>query len=718
MKPADSGNIPPVPAPPQSGKNHLSGEKSPYLRQHADDPVAWYPWGDEAFAVAGAEDRPVFLSIGYSTCHWCHVMAGESFRDPEVARVLNNSYVCIKVDREERPDIDRVYMAVCRMMTGTGGWPLSIFLTPEKTPFYTATYIPRDGRFGSPGILDLLRKIARLWKERRSDLTGSADRISAALREFFRAGEGTKDPDPGLLAEAYEDLVLRFDSEYGGFDHAPKFPMPSLLLFLLRYWKRTGTERALAMVKATLDGIRYGGIYDHIGGGIHRYSTDARWRIPHFEKMLYDQALLALAFTEAYQATGAPRYRETAEDILAYMLRDLRSPEGGFFAAEDADSPGGEGAFYRFDNQELEGVLGKGDAAIAQAVFNVPDMPGGDRYDGPGPGTVLHRTGLTADLAGKFGLSLAELEGRVTAIRAALLHARDLRPRPSRDEKVLADMNGLAVAALARAAQVFSREEYRAAAEEAAAFVLGRMRMPDKGIFHRYCCGEAAVPGFAQDYAGMVFGLLELYEAAFDDRYLDAAHDLTGYLLRHFQDDKDGGFFDTSDSAERVLVRTKEVHDGVVPSANALILISLLRLSHLSGTVAFEETAQKMLRTFGTDLETAPSGHAFFLCGLDYATGNPVDVVIAGSRGDPAVHAMVEKCRTGFSPWLLVRLASAPVERMRSLAATPDGSTEYPAPGTGAAAYVCANRACQPPVTDPERLSGLLASVQGIRKTS
>ncbi len=708
VKQPDSGNSPLIPADGQPRTNHLSGEKSPYLRQHANDPVEWYPWGDTAFAVAAAKDRPVFLSIGYSTCHWCHVMAEESFRDGKVARILNESFVCIKVDREERPDIDRVYMAVCQMMTGTGGWPLSLFLTPDRKPFYAATYIPREERFGRPGMLNLLPTIAHLWRDRRDDLTGSADQASHALADYFRTEPGNEDPSPDLLTEAYEDLVLRFDPEYGGFDREPKFPMPALLLFLLRYWKRTGTTRALDMVKKTLDAIRCGGIYDHLGGGIHRYSTDVRWRVPHFEKMLYDQALLAIVFIETFQATGEPRYRETAEDILAYLLRDLRSPHGGFFAAEDADSFGGEGAFYRWSTGDLKGVLGEEDVTVAQSVFNIPPgtLPGGD---GPGSGSTLYRSASTAVLAKGFAVSPEQMAGRIAAIRERLFHARDLRSHPPRDEKVLADLNGLAIAALAKAAQVGNRAGYIAAAEEAAAFVFGHMRMPDGGIFHRSCCGEAAVPGFAEDYACMVFGLLELYEATFENRHLDAARALTAYLFRHFHDRTNGGFYATSAAAEEVLIRTKEIHDGVVPSANALILHNLLRLSHLSGDAGYDEAASSLLKTFSPALARAPSAHACMLCGLDFATGKPVDVVIAGPEDEAGFRAMVAACRTGFFPSLVVR--RAPSGSGPGSIVADARSPQYPAQNGRATAYICTRQACRAPVTDPSQLLDLLNGV-------
>ena len=691
--------------------NRLQGEKSPYLRQHAHDPVCWYPWGDEAFARAKEENRPVFLSIGYSTCHWCHVMAEESFRDRDVARLLNGSFICIKVDREERPDIDRIYMAVCQMMTGTGGWPLSLFLTPEKKPFFAATYIPRESRAGAAGMLDLLPRIAGLWKERRGDLDAAADRISTALASSLRNDPAGQGPGPELLDEAFEDLVRRFDPEHGGFDHAPKFPMPLLLMFLLRYWKRTGNEFSLAMVTTTLDAIRSGGIYDQIGGGVHRYATDGTWRFPHFEKMLYDQALLALVYTEAFLATSDPRFRETAIDILTYMVRDLRLPEGAFSAAEDADSPGGEGAFYLWEGRELDEVLGPADAAIARAAFGI-----GEGGDGRGEfrGTVLFRDRSLHSLAEKFSLPPEEMEFRIAVIRSALFKARQNRPRPMRDGKVLADWNGLAVAALAKAAEVFGRADYATAAGDAAAFILTSMRMPDGGLFHRSSSGEPGVPGFASDYASMVFGLTGLYEATFDEQYLVQATDLTRYLLLHFRDKGAGGLYETSDTAEQVLVRVQEFYDGVVPSSNALACYDLVRLSRLAGDSGFEEHALQILKAPGRDLAANPAAYAFLLCAVDIITGSAAEVVIAGRRDDEGVRAMIDACRSGFFPSLVVRLAGDGDEKSGS--SSGGNGTVCPAVDGKATAYVCAQRACLEPVKDPERLTDLLRSIFAPRR--
>ena len=682
--------------------NRLSGEKSPYLSQHAGNPVDWYPWSEEAFCKAAKEDKPIFLSIGYATCHWCHVMAHESFEDAEVARLLNESFVSVKVDREERPDIDQIYMTACQMMTGSGGWPLSLFLTPDKRPFFAATYIPRTSRYGNTGMLELLPRIASLWRERRNDLNASADQVSSTLiTSLVKSGSG---PEPGSinLTEAYEDLLLRFDPEYGGFGNAPKFPMPCLLMFLLRYWKRTGSERALNLVTKTLDAIRKGGIYDHIGGGVHRYSTDDKWRVPHFEKMLYDQALCAMAYLEAFQASGSPPYKETAEEIISYILRDLQSPEGAFCAAEDADSGGREGGFYLWDAAELTQLLGDRDAALAKLVFNVTDEGNYTDPHGSGNGNVLYRTDFRNSPGGGSDVPSEDPGFRIESIRRRLFASRQNRPRPLRDTKVLADWNGLAIAALSKAAQVIKKPEYAAAAERAASFILAKMRSPDGGLYHSFCCDEAAIDGFSDDYAGMIYGLIELYEATFDERHLASALALNTYLIRHFEDKENGGFFKTSDTSETLLVRTKEVYDGVVPSSNSLIFFNLLRLSRLTGNTDYEITASKLSRAFGNTLQENPSAHSFFLIALDYATANTTEVVIAGRQDDNSARQMIDACRSAYFPSLIVMLYDE--ERLQMISWHDRDMTGYRQIGGRATAYVCTDKVCLEPINDPEQL--------------
>ena len=485
------------PVPEDVKYNRLMHEKSPYLLQHATNPVDWYPWGAEAFLRAANEDKPVFLSIGYATCHWCHVMAHESFEDNSIAALLNRDFICIKVDREERPDIDSIYMSVCQMMTGQGGWPLTIIMTFEKKPFFAGTYFPRESRFGITGLIDLLPRITRLWHEKREDLFRSADQITAALhQEQDTMPAGT--PKISLLNSGYEELAQRFDSEYGGFSRAPKFPTPHTLLFLLRFWKRTGNERALFMVEKTLREMQSGGIFDQIGGGFHRYSTDKQWHVPHFEKMLYDQALLVMAYTEAYLALKKHTFRRTAEEIITYTLRDLTSPEGAFYSAEDADSEGGEGQFYLWTSKEMENILGKDDAMYASRAFNVTPSGNYHTLESGNAQNILFLQPSMTESESSPGLLKISSQSRLDSIRARLFTARTHRSRPSRDDKILTDWNGLFIAALAQAARAFNNEGYLTAARRGMEFIQTHMRDSEGRLWHRYRDGEPGNSGFCR----------------------------------------------------------------------------------------------------------------------------------------------------------------------------------------------------------------------------
>ncbi len=474
--------------------NRLKDSKSPYLLQHADNPVDWYPWGDEAFEKAKREDKPIFLSIGYSTCHWCHVMEHESFEDREVARLLNATFVCIKVDREERPDIDEIYMSVCQMMTGRGGWPLTIIMTPEKQPFFAATYIPRESRYGMTGLLELIPRIRQLWENRRHEVESAAKQITVALSEVKQT---TSDQglNEGMLKAAYEALATRFDKRNGGFGGAPKFPSPTNLAFLLRYWRRYADPKALEMVEKTLRTMRLGGIYDHVGFGFHRYSTDAEWRIPHFEKMLYDQALLLIAYSEAYQATHKPFYAQTAREIATYVLRDLKAPCGGFYSAEDADSEGEEGKFYTWMISELEKPLGKADARRVAKIFNCSEHGNFTEQAGASPRNVLYRG---PGENGALGIDEKELAAYIEKVRQKMFAVKALGARPLRDEKILTDWNGLMIVALAKSGAILGESTYIEAARQAASFILDEMVMDDGRLLHRYYDGDKAIDGYIQ----------------------------------------------------------------------------------------------------------------------------------------------------------------------------------------------------------------------------
>ncbi|MBM4035461.1 MAG: thioredoxin domain-containing protein [Planctomycetes bacterium] len=706
-------------------KNRLAKEASPYLLQHATNPVDWHPWGDEAFALARRLDKPVFLSIGYSTCHWCHVMAHESFEDPEVAKLLNEAFVCVKVDREERPDVDGVYMAVCQALTGGGGWPLTIVMTPDKKPFFAGTYFPKEGRFGRPGLLELIPRISETWRTRREHVAKSAERIAEALRRVDRpsgAEEGVRRGAAGhqevgveTLQAAAGQLAERFDPQHGGFGDAPKFPTPHNLAFLLRHWRRSGDQHALAMADRTLDAMRLGGIWDHVGFGFHRYSTDARWLVPHFEKMLYDQALLALAYTEAFQATGKPAHRETARDILAYVLRDMTAPEGGFWSAEDADSEGEEGKFYLWSVPEVAKLVGPEDAGLAIKLLNL--APEGNFVDQVhGVRTGMNIPHLAAPVA-------VEHRERFEAIRQRLFAAREKRVRPHKDDKVLTDWNGLMIAALARAAQAFGEPRYAEAAERAAAFALKELRRPDGRLRHCWVAqasrlwptgkmpvppGRAsAAPAHADDYAFLTWGLLDLYEATFSVRWLEAALELNRLLLAHHWDDAAGGLFFTADDGEKLLFRQKELYDGAAPSANSVALSNLLRLSRVTGHASLEDRAARLTRAFAADVARMPSAFTQFLCGLDFALGPSHEAVIAGRPGAPDTLAMLAAIRTSFLPnkVLLFRPADEAAPAIARLA--PYTAAQVPLDGK-ATAYVCQAGACKAPTTDPaEALAAL-----------
>ncbi len=525
-----------------SNPNRLAGESSPYLLQHAHNPVEWYPWGDEAFRLAREKDRPVFLSIGYSTCHWCHVMAHESFEDRDVATLMNRAFVCIKVDREERPDIDALYMSVAQVMTGSGGWPLTIIMTPDKEPFFAATYIPKDSRFGIKGLLDIIPAIEDFWRSRQGDVRDIVEKINQSLRQMSGTDTGIPVSET-LLHAAYRDLTVRFDSVNGGFSNAPKFPVPHTILFLLRYWRRTGNKNALAMAEKTLLAMSAGGIYDHLGYGFHRYSTDSHWLVPHFEKMLYDQALLVTAYTEAYLATGNISFRATAEECIAYLLRDMRDPGGGFYSAEDADSEGIEGKFYHWKRKEIEDLLGD-DAPFFIRAYHVSSEGNftGQETGRPTGENILHLSSPPEQGAAP-GEPEEKYPGQLSRSRDLLFASRMTRVPPLKDDKILTDWNGLVISALSLAARVFREEQYLKSAVEAAEFILGTMRSGTGELFHRYRNGNPGIRGVASDYAYFCSGLLDLYELTFSPKYLEAAIGIEEYFSRHFLDKQKGGIF-------------------------------------------------------------------------------------------------------------------------------------------------------------------------------
>ena len=690
--------------------NRLRGEPSVYLRQHAGNPVDWYPWGEEAFETARREDRPVFLSIGYSTCHWCHVMAHESFEDPEVARMMNESFVSIKVDREERPDIDGIYMTVCQMMTGSGGWPLTIVMTPDGRPFFAGTYFPRESRFGRAGMTQLLPQLAEVWRQRREEVDRSAEAVAGELVKFTTTEMGD-DMDDRYLNTAALQLSQRFDEDHGGFGTAPKFPSPHQLTFLLRFWRREADEWSKEMVVRTLRAMRRGGVYDQVGYGFHRYSTDAQWLLPHFEKMLYDQAGLLMAYTEAFQATGDPEFKRVAGEIVEYVLRDMTSPEGAFYSAEDADSEGEEGRFYVWTRDQLEEALGREDAELAAKVWNVKEA-GNFKEEATGKATganVLHLTESTKGSAMALGMDERVLSDRMEDIRQRLLEARSRRVRPGLDDKVLADWNGFMVAALAKAGSALGMPRYVDAARRAADLLLDRMMDGDGRLLHRYREGEAAIAGHLDDHAFLVWGLLELYEATFDPDLLGTAIRVNGAMLDHFWDGENGGLFLTADDAEELLVRQKETYDGAMPSGNSVAMLNLLRLSHLTGDPELAERASEMGRAFSTDASKMPSGFSQMMSALDLALGAGQEVVIVGDPGAGDTDEMLAALRRPFLPSKVVMLRRPDEGEGGVVDLAPFLADHHQLDGR-ATAYVCRDHLCQNPTTDVQTMLDLLGA--------
>lgn len=690
--------------------NRLIREKSPYLLQHAHNPVDWYPWGPEAFEKAQSENKPIFLSIGYSTCHWCHVMESESFNDAEAAQLMNEVFVSIKVDREERPDIDQVYMRVCHMLNGRCGWPLNIIMTPDKKPFFAGTYLPKVSRFGMTGLVDLTGRVKDLWKSEKEKLLGSADQIAGALRQPLHdsPGEGLGESD---LKAAYKELVQRFDKENGGFGSAPKFPVSHDILFLLRYSGRTGDKGALDMAEKTLKAMRKGGIFDHIGFGFHRYSTDSKWLVPHFEKMLYDQALLAMAYTEAYQATRKEEFKNTVKEIFTYVLRDMAAPAGGFYSAEDADSEGEEGKFYLWTDEQVRQTLGEKEAGFAINVYNIEK---GGNFTEQGLGTI-QKTGNNIPylkehprkIASSLKISEKETEKRLEAAREKLFAVRKKRIHPLKDDKILTDWNGLMIAALAKGAQVLDEPAYIEAAKRAADFILRHMQQSDGRLLHRFRDGQAAISAYGDDYAFMIWALIELYETTFEIFYLQKAIELNSAFIKHFWDDKKGGFYFTADDSENLFVRNKEIYDGAVPSGNSVAMMNLLRLARMTADPELENKAAYLMKAFSRGVRLRPSAYTQLMTAVDFGTGPSYEVVIAGDLTSKDTKTMLKALRTEFIPNKVVLFRSI---REKSPGITNlAGFTKYYKDIDGrATAYVCMNYKCELPTTDIKIMMDLL----------
>ncbi|WP_281774695.1 thioredoxin domain-containing protein [Methanobacterium formicicum] len=685
--------------------NHLKDEKSPYLLQHRDNPVDWYPWGEEAFQKAKDENKPIFLSIGYSTCHWCHVMSRESFQDPEIGQLINQVFVPVKVDREERPDIDSIYMTVCQMITGSGGWPLTIIMTPDLKPFFAGTYFPKDTGPRGTGLRDLILNVHELWENQEGELLKSADELTVSLEKISQGKPGDSLP-PEIITQTYHSLQENFDQQYAGFGTNQKFPTPHHLLFLLRYWKQTGETEALNMIQETLKAMRKGGIYDHIGFGFHRYTVDQQWIIPHFEKMLYDQALLAMAYTEAYQATGETEYRETAEEVLEYILRDMRSPEGGFYSAEDADSEGEEGKFYLWTAEEIQDLLGPEDGALFQTVYSIsPEGNFKDEARGIKTGkNILHRTKTWDEISAELEIPSDQLWWKMEHAREVLFPAREARIHPGKDDKILTDWNGLVITALSLAGRVFGREDYLVAAGEAVDFIMTHLHSQGR-LKHRWREGESAIEGNLDDYAYLIWGLLELYQATFQAEYLKAALKLNQTLTKHFWDNEEGGYYFTPDHAPQILVRQKEAYDTALPSGNSVQQMNLERLYLLTGENNFRETSESLEKYFSPTMKQTPAAFTMFLSAIMFQTSPSFEVTILGEKDSLDTQGMLKALQKEYLPQVVLVLKSSSDDLIKELIPSLENKTMV---GNQATAYVCGDGTCQAPVNTPEELINLL----------
>ena len=688
--------------------NGLANEKSPYLLQHAYNPVDWYPWGKEAIERAKKENKPIFLSIGYSSCHWCHVMEHESFEDEAVAKILNEHFVSIKVDREERPDLDELYMKAVMSLTGSGGWPLSLFLTPDLEPFYGGTYFPPVTRYGMPGFSTILRSITQAWESDRAKIIDSASRIRADLNEMYSTSEqsGAK-VDDHVMDDCYNILAGEYDQQYGGFGSAPKFPTPSNLFFLMRYYAKTREKAPLQMVTKTLDSMASGGIYDHVGGGFHRYSTDREWLVPHFEKMLYDNALLSLAYTEAFQITKKESYRKIVTETLSWVLSEMTLKDGGFFSAQDADSPEGEGSYYVWNRQDVENALANAKPDSLEnylddvcKYFSITDK--GNFEDGKTLLTSPHESTQNQDPSEKG------LEKIVERARALMSGFRAKRPRPLTDDKILTGWNGLMISAMARGYRVFENRAFIDAALKASDFILNNLMIKADGrtrLIRRYRDGEAKGNAVLEDYAFFINGLVDVYEASFEAKYLEYSIQLCNQMICDFYDQKAGGFFMTRPDSEDLIARAKEADDGALPSGNSVAALVLMRLARLNSNEDYKQKAEGTIAAFWPSIENHPASHAFMLVALDFMLEKPKEIVISGERESPKMNELLREVYAQYLPNSVLALAEKQVENL-----IPMVEGRLSTVGQEPRIFVCSGYSCKLPSTSREELLASLNS--------
>ena len=677
--------------------NRLVHETSPYLLKHAHNPVDWYPWGEEALTRAKKEDKPILLSIGYSSCHWCHVMEKESFENEGIARIMNERFINIKVDREERPDLDELYMNAVQVMTGSGGWPMTVFLTPDLVPFHAGTYFPPEDRGGMPGFPKVLITVSDYYKTHQEEIKKMERQMKDTLHQIVEIVPSQETLSDKVLSKAFDVLESQFDPIDGGFGQAPKFPNSMALSLLLRHWKSTGSKKALEMVEKTLEKMADGGIYDQLGGGFHRYSVDERWLIPHFEKMLYDNALLSRIYFEAFQATQKERYRRVGEEILDYVLREMKSPEGGFYSTQDADSEGVEGKFYVWTREEIKGVLGKEIGTPFCAYYGVTQQ--GNFEEGS---SVLSVASTLEKVSQLYRIPTPDLEKVLEEGRRKLFAEREKRTRPGRDEKILTSWNGLMISSFVDGFKVTGNERYLNGAKEAARFILREMRK-DGSLMRVYNKGKSQVMGYSEDYAFLIQALIDLYEATFETEWLKEAEDLNRRMIHQFWDERNGGFFFTGRENESLIARSKNPYDNVIPSANSIAVFNLTRLGYLTGEESLKQKAEQTLHLFYHFFDQSPSGFTAMLSGLSFFL-NPQEIGIVGSKNDPKTKSMLKEIYLSYLPNKILSLRDPrePIEGNWFPFLTEKGIPEVPT------AFVCKGFTCLPAVQDRKELKKIL----------
>ena len=677
--------------------NQLIHETSPYLLQHAHNPVDWYPWGEEALRRAKKEDKPILLSIGYSSCHWCHVMERESFENETIAGIMNERFINIKVDREERPDLDEIYMHAVQVITGSGGWPMTVFLTPDLIPYHAGTYFPPEDRHGLPGFPKILVIVSDYYRSHRGEVTKMEEQVKHTLHQIAQMIPSQEALDLKVFSKAFQVSESQFDPIYGGFGGAPKFPNSMTLSFLLRYWKSTGSKKALEMVEKTLEQMAKGGIYDHLGGGFHRYSTDARWLIPHFEKMLYDNALLSRTYFEAYQVTQKEWYRQVGEEVLHYIMREMKSTEGGFYSTEDADSEGEEGKFYAWTRDEIKEILGKEKGTPFCAYYGVAQQGNFE-----GGASVLSIASTLEKVSQLYGMPVTDLEKLLDEGRQKLFTEREKRVRPGRDEKILTSWNGLMISGFIDGFKITGNEPYLVAAKDAVRFILQEMRK-DGHLMRVFNKGKCQVKGYSEDYAFFIQALIDLYEATFELEWLKEAEELNRQMIHQFWDERDGGFFFSGKENESLIARSKNPYDHVIPSANSIAVFNLIRLGYLTEAESLKQKAEQTLHLFFNLLDQHPLGFVQMLSGLSFLL-SPEEIGVIGSKNDPRTVSMLKEIYLAYLPnkILSLRDPKEPVEKNWFPFLMEKGVTETPT------TFVCKGFTCLPPVKDEKELKKIL----------